>query len=948
MINFLEKTANYLFDHYPDDIGNICVVLPNRRAGLFLKKYLSQITDKPIFAPEIFSIDDFVFSLSGYRKIEPAYLLFEFYEVYQQLEGKKARPFRDFIKWAEVVIHDFNEVDLYLVDPDKLFSYLSDSKALSLWNLDAQPLSAFETRYLQFFHSLVEYYQNLRKSLLSKRLAYQGLAYRLLAEELDKAHFEHSWKKILFVGFNALTIAEERIIKVLKERGIADLLWDADPYFLDNSVQEAGHFLRHNKKIFKLDSLTWTQEYFRTGKKNIHLIGVPKNVGQAKVAGEILVKIQKSDPEFNNTSIVLNDENLLSPLLNSLPECVKAFNLTMGLSLENTILCGLINNFILLNENALRFEKSDGQQLKFYFKDLLRIVEHPYFERLMIHAEGESQVAGRRIKTRNQIFYNQKELKGLFKDLEQDDQNTLLNALKPWGNSALEAIDGILFLLKKLKKSFSENDKETDVIDIEYVFHFSKLFNKLNNSFQTYSFLNDLESFRRIFSQMVRSVSIPFYGEPLNGVQIMGMLETRTLDFENIIMLSVNDDFIPGGTTGNSFIPFEIKRKFHLPTHRERNAVFAYHFYRILQRARNIFLLFNTEAGDLGGGDRSRFITQVENELKKYNPLIQIETQILSNAPAHQLIDESIQISKTSAILKKINDLTESGFSASALNIYRNCSLQFYFKYILSIDETEEVEETIEASTMGSVVHDVLFQLYQPFMGKRVTEENLRSIKPEIEKNVHAAFQKHYERGDIHYGKNLLITKVATSFVKRFLMSEEKWLKEAAKFNNRLTIKNLEVKLNASLQVESVRNNSINLKGIIDRIDQLDNTIRVIDYKTGKVETNDIMLKSWEDLLIPGRHDKTFQLLFYAFLFLRKNDSVSADIEVGIFSFRNLSKGLLAPKLPMDKKMAEAVPYFEDILHIIFKEILDPKTPFQQTTESKVCEYCTFKKICNR
>lgn len=950
MSNFLEQTAAYLYTHHRDVLGEVCVVLPNRRAGLYLKKYLAQITDKPVFAPAVYSIEDFVYRVTGLKMMEPAYLYFEFYEVYREIEGPEASPFSDFIKWAEIVLKDFNEVDLYLVNPEELFGYLSDSKAIALWNLDEEPLTAFELRYLRFFNSLTKFYQKFSNRLLAKNQAYQGLAYRELVTKLEKENEDMNlpWKHLVFAGFNALSLAEEKILKTLVDRGAADLVWDADRYYLENPLQEAGMFLRHNQKVLGLDQLTWTGDHFKGSEKTIRLIGVPKNIGQAKVTGELLRELHALNPGLEKTSVVLNDQNLLAPVLNSLPEEVKSFNLTMGLPLKNTQLYSLVSAFIQLNENAVRFSRASGKSLRFYFKDLLQILEHPAFRLLTRGGAAGKPGPAQAVRSGNRIFYDRSEVEALFAGYEGDRMKEVMMLFEPWNNSSTRAVDGVLFLLKKLKLAYTSNEAEKDLINQEYVFHFSKLFNKLRNYFTEYPFLKDLESFRLIYTQVVRSITIPFYGEPLRGVQVMGMLETRTLDFENIIMLSVNEDFIPGGSTGNSFIPFEIKRKFRLPTHRERNAVSAYHFYRLLQRARNIYLLFNTEAGDLGGGDKSRFINQIEYELQKYNPGISIVTEVLAITPGPQPPEADIRIDKTPDILEKIRELARSGFSASALNSYRNCSLQYYFKYILGIDEAEEVEETIEASTLGNVVHDVLFQLYSPFKGKALTREVLKTMKPEVDKALKASFKKHYPSGDILSGKNLLISKVAESFVLRFLQTEEMGVAEAGRFNRELTILDLEMRSESTLDAGIPGVDPVKLKGVIDRIDQLAGEMRIIDYKTGRVNATDLKLKTWEDLNTPGKHDKIFQLLFYAHLYSAAHGFPAAGIQAGIFSFRNLNNGLITPVLPEGKSVLESIPDFGEVLAALIASLFDLATPIRQTEDIKVCEYCSYRSVCNR
>ncbi len=941
MTGFLEHTARYLFERHGEELGEVCVVLPSRRAGLFLKKHLGQLARRPVFSPVIYSIEDFVFSLSDYRKAETAYLLFEFYEVYRTMEGVEASPFREFVKWGEVVLQDFNEVDLYLVDPAALFGYLSDAKAIALWNPDQQPLTPFEARYLRFFNSLAALYRELTGVLREKKVAYQGMAYREVAGKLAAGEAGLPWRHILFAGFNALTTSEEKIIGALLEKGMATLRWDADTYYLEDPMQEAGAFLRKNRRIFRADAMEWTQSHFAEGEKTIHLVGVPGSVGQAKAAGEILADIQRYNPQLDNCSIVLNDGNLLFPVLSSLPAGVDAFNLTMGLPLRKTVLHGLVEAFIQLNENALRFSRSADRALRFYYRDLLRIAEHPYFPRLLPEAIAEGDMLAGRLRTGNQVFFSQHQIAALFPDPRDRSVAVLF---EPWGDDAGKAISGILALLRLLKTRFGEGKPETDRINIEYVFHFSLLFNKLRSYQEEYSFLNDLESFRHMFQQLVRSLSIPFYGEPLRGVQVMGMLETRTLDFEHVVMLSVNEDFIPGKGITNSFIPVDIKRQFQLPTHRERNAVSAYHFYRLLQRARNIHLLYNTEPGELGGGDRSRFIAQLEYELTRYNPGIRINSRVLSLLPSGAMAGDEVAIPKSEEVMVRIRELAMRGFSASGLNALRNCSLRFYFRYVLGIAESDEVEETMEASTLGNVVHHALQHLYEPRRGRVLRKEDYAEMLSGVEGALQRAFHEKYPGGDTGSGKNLLMVKVAESYVRRFLRNE----KEASGDGGDLVVRELELPLETELPGRNPGSPGVRMRGVIDRVDHTGGQLRIIDYKTGKTEAADLRLKDWADLLIPGKLDKLFQLLFYVNLYLGDGSAPAGELTAGIYSFRNLGAGLVTPALPGKVSAADAMPAFRELLGDMLSELFDTTIPFRQVEDEKVCTYCPYRSICNR
>ncbi len=428
------------------------------------------------------------------------------------------------------------------------------------------------------------------------------------------------------------------------------------------------------------------------------------------------------------------------------------------------------------------------------------------------------------------------------------------------------------------------------------------------------------------------------------------MLETRNLDFERLIMLSVNDDFIPSGSVANSFIPFEIKREYKLPTYRERNAVFAYHFYRILQRSKQIYLLYNTESGELGGGDKSRFILQVQNELTKYNPNIIIKEKILSVPVRKSYSDSSITINKSPQILEVLKTYLQKGCSASAINVYRNCSLQFYFRYIIGLEETDKIEETIEASTLGTVVHDVLQKLYNPFKHKVLLPSDIKSNTQKIKSLIAHSFNENYLGGDVNFGKNLLIVRVANIFIQKFLNGEMKFVNDLKKNGEELIIEDVEHKYMAQLAFNDGKQAyEVSLKGIFDRVDKVGDNVRIIDYKTGKVNQWDLKFKDWEDLISDPKLDKCFQLLYYSYIYSKSQSSNFTNIRPGIISFRNLKQGFMSLGLPDNASFSEdAILHFESILQEIFLAMLNPEISFSQTIEEENCKYCAFKSICNR
>jgi hypothetical protein len=956
MQTFLEKIATHLITEFAGRMDEVCVVLPNRRAGLFLKKNLSGLAGKTIWSPEIFSIEDFIFSVSEFSEIDPVLLQLELFQVHQEIEGTAAQELDDFLKWGTSLINDFNEVDMYLADPDEIFNYLSDAKAISLWNPDNQPLTPFEEKYLKFYRSLGKYYHRLKEKLFGKKSVYQGLAYRWVAESIKSGPINLKWDKIIFAGFNALTRSEEQIIFTLGEFGKSQVFWDTDKYYMNDKTQEAGLFLRSYKEKYK-NSFLWEGDNFSAGKK-IKVIGIPKNVGQVKVAGQILEELSKGGLNSSETAVVLNDETLLIPLLNSIPKVIEDFNLTMGLPLRETPCYRFIDDIFVLQENARKFSRNDLKRIRFYFRDIIRILEHPYSDKILkrgdsVNGPGEWL---KKIKASNKIFFTPQELEGEYFEGKSEVVEKFKGLFKYWDDKSGNGLKTILIMLDLLKSSLITENKETNAnrndakLHLEYVYRFAVVFKKLSNLISAYPEIKKTSDLYLLFEQIARSFTMPFYGEPLKGLQIMGMLETRVLDFKNIIMLSVNEDLIPSGKNINSFIPVEIKRYFKLPTYHDRNAVFAYHFYRLLQRSENVYLLYNTESDQLGGGEKSRFISQIEHELPRYNPNINISEKVLHIDVETEPENDIIKIEKDPGIIEKLIQFAESGFSASAVNTYRNCSLQFYFKYLLGLSETEDIEESIEAGTLGTIIHDVFQAFYQPFEGKTLEVDKLSERKNKIGDLVRQSFLRNYAGGEIEYGKNRLIVEVAHQFVNNFIIHEIKELKNRKSNNEYLTITGLEKKFKVPFEFQiNGQKIQINLKGIIDRIDRVGNIPRIIDYKTGKVEPSDLNLKDWESLKTERKLDKCYQLLHYTYIYIHSQPDTKEKLFPGIFSMRNLGKGFMALKVPENDLLdKEILLNFEKVLNEILAEIFNLDIPFEQTPIIDNCKYCPFISICNR
>ncbi|MDF2436947.1 MAG: nuclease family protein [Bacteroidota bacterium] len=956
MQSFLEKTVEYLYKKYGDDISDLCIVLPNRRAGLFLKTHLSKNLKKTFWSPEILATEDFVALLSELQPADSTTLLFELYETVKKCNPNNSESFDEFSKWGQILLSDFNEIDRYLIDAKQLFGNLKNIKELETWSLNSdEPLTDFQKQYLDFWQLLGTYYNDFVERTLVKKHAYQGLAYRVVAADPEVRASKHPWKKIIFAGFNALNLAEEIIIEKLVDADKAEIIWDTDSYYVNDPNQEAGRFIRkYNEygrfKKIKERNTVFEETLLSNEKKKITIIGAAKNVAQAKVAGSLVTEIQNVQGHLQNTALVLADENLLFPVLHSLPEKLEDINVTMGYPLKNTPVAGFFDLVFNLHENAKKIA-GDKPNYSFYHTDLVKLLNHSYTAIALADKDNHLSVKSivYTIQSRNIVFAAQSTLEKLFSQRPQE--YLLLKPLFEHWRSASDALNCVQYVIELLKDGIiaQQNSKEENKssLELEYLFSFTKIVKRIQVLMTDYpDAIEDVKTLRSVLNQIVRGSTLPFYGEPLMGLQVMGMLETRTLDFENVILLSCNEDILPSGKAVNSFIPYELKRFFGLPTYSDKDAIFAYHFYRLLQRAKNIYLLYNTESDALGSGERSRFLTQLAYELPKVNPNVVITEQLLSIPVKSSANSDGLHVVKTPEIIEKLKQKSGSGFSPSLLNKYRNCSLEFYFHGIAGLQEAEEVEETIGADVLGNVIHGVLEELYQPFVNNKLRVEDIKAMKGKVEELAVKGFEKNYSRAEISYGKNLLTLKVALKFISNFLDAEIAAVSAAEKRGEPVIIKALEEKLTAEMMIGTA---TVTIKGTADRIDSIGNITRIVDYKTGMAANNELKFDDWDAIRTDTNLGKSFQLLMYAYLYHKMNPHITENLQSGIITFRELSAGLKSVKVNGNTYLdSETLKEFESQLQTLLTEILDPSKNFIQSEDVANCIYCSFKGICNR
>ncbi len=908
MKSFISSVIEDVLSKY-QSFNNLVFVLPSQRSCVFLKEEIIEKTPGSGFLPKITNIENYIQELADISLIDATQLLFEFYTIYQQNIPKENREsFDAFSQWATIALHDFNEIDSYLVNATQFFSNLKDIKKLDEWFLDKKP-SQLAVNYLQFFEYLAVLYEALYEKLKNNKFGYQGLIYKEAINNLEFYLDNNKNNHFIFVGFNALNKAEETIFQELLNNNLATVYWDANESFFNNS-NEAGIFLRKYKNewaYYQRNPFLWVNNILPIH-KNINIIGAPKNTTQIKYAGELLSNIEN----FSKTALVLADENLLTLTLNSLPNNVKNINITMGYPLKDIPLASLFDALFKLHLNQYKFNK-EAEHL-FYYKDVLNVLNNSFLNKLNGKILQKLIIE---IKSKNSIFLSVAMLKKYVSPTEAAQISSIFSLFN-FSTSVNEVIKQCIDLINVLKNY-------TEGVETEYLYRFFTVFQQLQTLNLTYNHITDLKSLNLFYTQILRTEKLSFQGEPLQGLQLMGMLETRALDFETVIITSVNEGVLPGGKNDFSFIPYDVKKYFRLPTYQEKDAIFSYHFQRLLYRAKNIYLIYNTESDGYGSGEKSRFLTQLEIN----NP--EITKTIISPKVQHTTFP-ILQIEKTPEIMQKLQTVFTKGISPSALASYIYDPVKFYEQRILEIYEEDEVEETIAANTMGSVIHEVLEDLYKPFIEKYLSKENIA----EMQKNKHDLlvkyFEKYYEKGNIETGKNKLIFEVCKNHIKRFLNQELQLLNQ----NKQLKIIALEKGLSTEINIEGI-NFPIKLKGIVDRIDELDGVTRIIDYKTGKVEAKDLKITDFSVLGSDYKYTKPLQVMLYSFLFSEENGgNFSKPVEAGIISFKNLNSGFLKMNFSEKRGANESLitqenmdPFLMELKRII-AEILNPEIPFIQ------------------
>lgn len=968
MQSFLNLVAKRILDNH-NSLERVSIIVPTRRAAFFLMQELAKETSEAVISPNIKAVDDFVESICTLEIEDPVHLLFDLYETFREIDPEV--QFDRFMGWASVLLNDLDRIDQYLVKADYLFDYLSEANAIARWQATLPEGKTLQSeggskQYFSLFENIKLVYHSFRNRLLEKGKAYRGMAYRELAEDVNALLLERpEFDKLYFAGFNAFTESERSIVSSLVKVGKAEVFWDTDEYYMSvNPGVEAGKSLRDYQKSRSFGEWNWTTNHLLNSEKDITVYGVPNATLQTKVAGQLYQQMKAWDDPENPvpTAIVLADENLLLPMLYSLDESVVDLNVTMGLSMRNSLLYTLVDSIFELQQNAVEFRSKSGKMIripKFGHKSINKVLNHPFirhYEHVMLLPASTGPTIIQKtlwaITRENQVFLSSEEL------LDLSENHPLFQILfTNWQKNNSKQVISTFYKLIELLRDVYKDYK--NALETEYLYLFYTLLKQFEQTIEEKTELITLRTLRSFMFELIRQTKIPFSGEPVSNLQIMGMLETRALDFERIIILSLNEGMLPQAKRQNSLIPYDAAQATGLPTHQHQEAVMSYHFYRLLQRAKEVHILYTSTNDAPGGGEKSRFIQQVEYELTQYNPLIRIENKVVVLENSHQQELEEF-VKKDDALLAIIRQYLENkGLYPTHLNEFIRCSMQFYLKHIVGVKEKEEVEEELGMDKIGTWLHASLERLDQEFFleEKDPTEDEIKAVLKE-------EFDRLFKGYVTDLGLNRIYFQIGEHQILAFLKNQM-----AQTPRRKILAAEQPLNVNISLLLQGIQT-PVKIGGKIDRIEQSqEGTLFVMDYKTGSVE-----LTGKQKLTDPFRREEVIrkdpdrkmgyvrQLWMYEYLMYRKmRDEHGLNllernysfgefaVKSGFYSFRD-PKNLISNPLELTEGLApqQFIEKSEIILTDILNVMLDPNVPFRKTDDLGTCKYCDFAGICGR
>lgn len=959
MESFLKLVAADLYKHTEGNLAHTAVVFPNKRAGLFFNEYLAQESDSPIWSPAYVSISELFRSFSPWEVGDPVKLVCELYKIFRQ-ETQSTETLDDFYFWGEMLISDFDDADKNRVDTDKLFSNLQDLRNIMddytfiddeqeeairqfFQNFSIERRTALKERFISLWNVLGNIYKGFRESLASQNIAYEGMMYRHVIEHLDVDKLPY--EKYVFVGFNVLNKVEHTLFTQLKDAGKAVFYWDYDEFYMKENRQavthEAGEFIRRNLRDFPSPL---SGELFKnlSKPKEVHYIASSTENAQARYLPQ-WIRNNLTTPE-KETAVVLCNEALLQPVLHSLPAEVKHVNITMGFPLSQTPVYSFLIALLELHTHGFNFKSG-----RYTFQSVVTLLKHPYTRQLT----GQAELLEKEL-TRNNRFYP---LPG---ELGKDEFLTRLFTPLSGNLNLCIRLSETLQQVASIYQANTSGTEDTDAFNQLYRESLFKAYTTINR-FRTLIEEDELtvqsETFRRLLVKILSTTNIPFHGEPAIGMQVMGVLETRNLDFRHLVLLSVNEGQLPKSGGDSSFIPYNLRKAFGMTTIEHKIAVYAYYFYRLLQRAERITLIYNTSSDGLNRGEWSRFMLQFLIEWP--HP---ITRQFLEAGQSPQGTS-SITVEKTPDVMRQMQSLFDvranpkAKFSPSALNYYLDCPLKFYYRYVAGLSAPDEVSAEIDSATFGSIFHYAAEHIYKDLTthGKVINKEALETLlrnDVKLQDYVDTAFKKLFfnvpqnEKPEYN-GVQLINSAVIARYLKQLLQNDLRY----APF----TFIASEMEVDEPIDIQTPKGViKSRIGGIIDRMDSKDGTLRIVDYKTGGDADTPPHVES---LFIPDkkRSNYVFQTFLYAAIMCRKQPTMK--IAPALLYIHRAATETYSPVIQMgeSRKPKEAVEDFSkyekeyrERLQGLLEEIFNPEKSFTQTEIIEKCTYCDFKALCKR
>lgn len=944
MITFTDKIARYIGEKQLDH-KNLTIVLPSERAKKYVSASLFDLYRKPVLAPKMITMDAWIRQHTKEAIIDKTRALVKLFEIQLSTAQKdNDRSFDEFLEWGPILLSDFDELDRCLVDAATIFKDLHNIKELEYWRIDTDEqfqLSDARKRFLEFWERLPVYYKQLNELLRKEHAVYMGAAYKAIAEHIDVVFKDNKNAHFLFAGFNAFSQAETSIVKQLYKLGRGHVLVDADVFYVRDKNHEAGEFIRRQIRDLDVRELSFTEDRLLHKKMNIEVIECAQLTGQVKVASSRLLELPGE--EIPQTLVMLADESLIGPFLKNIPKKVGKTNITLGMPMKGTAVKNWVDILFSIQENKGRFNSS-----AYYHNDLKRLLNHPFFiacltseEKILLQKLEET------IVQRNWIFITSKNIQ-LGKRLEKIIEIAGSDWKKDWG----VAMKNIRLLNSILFREFSKENQFERALIHSFDSALIEFQNIVSEGLPEMS----LRSFRGLFTQHWGSKGIAYHGNPVDGLQVMGVLETRLLDFKNIICLGLNEGIMPPTNPIQSMFPMDLRRYSGLPVPRDKQGLFAHHFYRLLHACENLMVTYSGTKESISSNERSRYLLQIEKELVRLNPAINWDFKFYNIPMKEDRHVDLRSVRKDKEILARMDELFSCSTSISTLNKYHRCSLDFYFRYVLEFGEEDAVEEELESSTFGTIVHNTLEALYarhakydkegnlNPGGGLPLRTSDMDEMSLKANQIVQEAFVEHFngDKSAFAYGKNNLSFTMAKKMVHDFLREEKKFIDAP----NTVVIHSLEKNIKVPLQLQVHGQQKVfMLNGTIDRIDEVNGKIRLVDYKTGVCKDTDVLLKKEtgrtknSELKLNMGVKHIMQLLMYCYLYSHSENRFPDT--AGVISMMRLKNGICEMDL-LDRTVPEMVEKLPEWLSGLFEEIYDMEIPFEHKKENDWNSYCAY------